>query len=235
MKKYISSLFVALLSVYAVAGQDPTKAAPDSYKLQFENEFVKVLRVTYAAHAKVSVHDHSRFPAAYVYLSDSGPIRFVHTGWDEPILTRPKTRAGSFRLSPTRFEDETHAVENLGGLTSEFLRIEIKTDAPDRASLNGRFAPFDGNRRSGLEKVEFDNSQLRATRIISGPDGRLSVLSPPRQPSLIVVIAGAGEISKGQTFWLGPGESKEFTNGQSGDLPQIELLRFDFKTKPKKS
>ena len=130
---------------------------------------------------------------------------------------------------------EASAVENLGGLTSEFLRIEIKTDAPDRASLNGRFAPFDGNRRSGLEKVEFDNSQLRATRIISGPDGRLSVLSPPRQPSLIVVIAGAGEISKGQTFWLGPGESKEFTNGQSGDLPQIELLRFDFKTKPKKS
>src|SRR6188474_840581 len=194
MRALTISIALLLCSVLRISAQDPTKAAPDTYKLQFENDYVKVLHVTYAPRSKVPVHDHSRFPAAYVYLSDSGPIRFVHTGWDEPILTRPKTRAGSFRLSPTRFEDETHAVENLGGLTSEFLRIEIKTDAPDRASLNGRFAPFDGNRRSGLEKVEFDNSQLRASRIISGPDGRLSVLSPPRQPSLIVVIAGAGEI-----------------------------------------
>ena len=234
MKKYISILFVALWSVYVVAGQDPTKAAPDSYKLQFENEFVRVLRVTYAAHAKVPVHDHSRFPAAYVYLSDSGPIRFVHTGWDEPILTRPKTRAGSFRLSPTRFEDETHAVENLGDLTSEFLRIEIRTEAPERASLNGRFAPFDGNRRSGLDKVEFENSQVRVTRIISGQGGRLSLSAHPRQPSLIVVIAGPGEISTGQTFWLAAGESKQIAIGQNSEPPQAELLRFDFKTKAKK-
>ena len=82
---------------------------------------------------------------------------------------RPKTRAGSFRLSPTRFEDETHEVENTGDLASEFLRIEIKTEAPDRKSLNGRFAPFEGNRKSGVEKMEFENSQLRATCIISRP------------------------------------------------------------------
>src|SRR5688572_18484130 len=155
MRSFVSFFAAVLFLSLAVSGQDPTKAAPESYRLQFENEFVRILRVTYAPYAKVPVHDHSRFPAAYVYLSDSGPIRFVHSDWDDPVLTRPATRAGSFRLSPTRFDNETHRVENTGDLTSEFLRIEIMTEAPNRRSLNGRFAPFDGNRASGLDKQEF--------------------------------------------------------------------------------
>jgi hypothetical protein len=228
MKPALYILILIALPFSTVTGQDPTKAAPDSYKLQLENEFVKVLRVTYAPHAKVPIHDHSRFPAAYVYLSDSGPIRFIHSHWDDPVLTRPATRAGSFRLSPTRFEDETHAVENNGELTSEFLRIEIKTDAPNRQSLSGRFAPFDGDRRSGINKQEFENSQLRVTRIIARAGVGLDVLASRDEPTLVVVIAGAGDLSKGQTFWLTPGETRRLASG-----PQIELLRFDFKTRPK--
>jgi hypothetical protein len=224
-------LFVAVLSLALVtAGQDPTKAAPDSYKLQFENEFVKVLRVTYAPRSKVPVHDHSKGPAAYVYLSDSGPIRFVHSGWDEPVLTRPATRAGSFRLSPTRFSDETHAAENPGDLASEFLRIELKTGAPDRQSLSGRFPPFSGERKAGLSKKEFENSQLRVTRMISGAGG-LSIAAPlDGEASLIAVIAGSGDFVKGATLWLASGESKRFSSGRQ----QIEVLRFDLKTKPQK-
>src|SRR4030095_8828422 len=92
--KYVFVLLAAVLSMsLAILGQDPTKAAPDSYKLQFENEFVKVLHVNYAPHSKVPVHDHSRFPAAYVYLSDSGPIRFVHTGWEGSGPTPPARNA----------------------------------------------------------------------------------------------------------------------------------------------
>ena len=211
----------------AVAAQDPTKVAPESYKLHFENGHVRVLHVNYAPRAKVPVHDHSRFPAAYVYLSDSAAIRFVHSDWNDPVLTRPPTRAGSFRLSPTRFDDETHSVENTGDLNSEFLRIEIMTEAPDRPSLNGRFAPFAGDRKAGLDKKEFENSQLRVTRIISRPGERLTVSAPQDQPSLIAVISTAGETSKGQTYWLEPGQSKQFET-------QVELLKFDLKTKPRK-
>ena len=220
-------LFLSL----AISAQDPTKAAPDAYRLQLENEFVKILRVTYKAHAKIPIHDHSRFPAAYVYLSDSGPINFVHSGWEHPVLIRRATRTGAFRLSPTRFEDETHAVENPGDLASEFLRIEIKTAAPNRQSLAGRFAPFDGDRRAGLNKIEFENSQVRITRMISRPGAALEVAATPRQPSLIVVIAGAGDISKGQTLWLPPGRSKQLASTRS---PQIEVLKFDFKSRPRK-
>jgi hypothetical protein len=213
-----------------VAAQDPTKAAPDTYRLQFENDYVKILHVMYAPRSKVPIHDHSRFPAAYVYLSDSGPIRFVHSGWDDPVLTRPATRAGSFRLSPTRFDDETHAVENNGPLASEFLRIEIKTEAPNRASLSGRFAPFAGDRKLGASKVEFDNTQLRVMRIISRPGESLEIKANSDGPSLIVVVRSDAAAAKGQTFWLGASESRKFTQNE-----QIELLRFDFKTTPKKS
>jgi len=49
-----------------------------------------------------------------------------------------------------------------------------------------------------------------------------------------VIIAGVGEISKGQTFWLEPDKSKQFGFSRASGLSQIELLRLDFRTKPKK-
>ena len=94
----LSALFLILFIVSSAVAQDPVKAAPDAYKLHFENESVKVLKVMYAAHSKVPIHEHSRYPAAYIYLTDSGPIRFVHAEWDDPVLTRPATKARSYRL-----------------------------------------------------------------------------------------------------------------------------------------
>jgi hypothetical protein len=219
----------ALLLGFSLAafGQDPTKVAPESYKLQLQNDWIKVLRVSYAPNSKVPVHDHSKGPAAYVYLVDSGPVRFIHAGWEaEPVLTRRATKAGSFRLSPTRFENETHAVENISNTRSDFLRIEILTEHPDRQSLNGRFGPYTGDRASGLTKKEFENSQLRATRLISKPDAPLSVTANANEPALLVVLSG---LTVGDTVWLTPNESKNFIASS-----QIELLRFDFKTKPQK-
>ncbi|MGH8743506.1 MAG: hypothetical protein ACREUY_04430, partial [Burkholderiales bacterium] len=55
------------LVVSAVA-QDPEKIAPDAYKSEFENEYVRVQRVHYAPHVKLPEHDHTAFGAAYVYL-----------------------------------------------------------------------------------------------------------------------------------------------------------------------
>ena len=111
------------------SAQDPTKVAPEAYKLQYENEWVQVTRVHYGPYAKVPIHDHTRWPAAYVYLNNSGPIRFTHVGWDEPVLTRPPAKAGSFRLSPTTAVNETHQVENRTDIPSDFLRVEFKTSA----------------------------------------------------------------------------------------------------------
>jgi hypothetical protein len=223
----ISSFVVLSFSTFA---QDPTKVAPDSYKLQLENQWVKVLRVSYAPNSKVPVHDHSKGPAAYVYLVDSGPVRFIHAGWEnDPVLTRQATKAGSFRLSPTRFDNETHAVENISNTRSDFLRIEIKSEAPDRQSLNTRKGPFTGDRTNGLNRIEFENSQLRVTRLISKPGMPLTVTASTDEPALVVVLS-LGGFAAGETVWLGPKDAKTFS--ASGGA-QSELLRFDFKTKSK--
>jgi hypothetical protein len=225
-----ASACLIILSCSAFA-QDPTKVAPESYKLQLENEWVKVLKVSYAPNSKVPVHDHSKGPAAYVYLVDSGPVRFVHAGWEnDPVLTRQATKAGSFRLSPTRFDNETHAVENISNTRSDFLRIEIKTESPDRQSLLTRKGPFTGDRTNGLNRIEFENSQLRVTRLISKPGTPLTVTANAVEPSLVVVLSMGGS-GAGETFWLQPKGAKTFN---AAGQTQSELLRFDFRTKPKK-
>ena len=218
-------------SVAAAVAQDPVKAAPQSYKLQFENDLVKVLRVHYAARSKVPIHDHSRSPAAYVYLSDSGPINFKHAGWEHPVLTRPAVKAGSFRLSPTRFDNETHEAENPGDLASSFLRIEFKYLPVAKTRVLGRF-PREQLTAGALSKVHFDNEQVRVTRHVV-PSGReLKFPGTPEPALLAILFAGAptegrkAEYEPGQTIWIDSGKERTIRNDTGA---AVEFLKFDLK------
>jgi quercetin dioxygenase-like cupin family protein len=236
-------LFCLVFFTYAAnsLSQDPTKVAPDAYKLQFENEWVQVTRVHYGPHAKVPTHDHSRWPAAYVYLNNSGPIKFTHEGWDEPVLTRPPTKAGSFRLSPTTAVNETHQVENPTEIPSDFLRVEFKTRPVDRELMRGRFErkTYPAGRNS--RHVEFENGQIRVTRLVGAPHGIIDFRTSSTQPTLLVVLIAArvnstGEqgpkqktLESGNTIWVGRGRRERLEN--LGVTP-IEFLMFDLKTSP---
>jgi len=237
MKQVILFTLISLAFPLLSFGQDPTKAAPDSYKLQFENEWLRILRVNYAAKGRVPVHDHSKGPAMYVYLNDSGPIRFTHSDWDHPLLVRPAVKAKSFRLSPTRFDNETHAVENPNDTASDFLRIELRTEAPNRASLVGRFPPQKFARANGLNRQVFDNSQVRVTRL-SPAEGRiLTITADADQPTLVIVVSGGSSekvtVRAGDTFWLAPGRQKTFESSNSA--APLEVLKLDLKTGPRKN
>jgi hypothetical protein len=223
--------------------QDPLKVAPQAYRLQFENEWVKVTRVYYGPRVRVPLHDHSRLPAAYVYLNDSGPIYFTHAGWERhPVLTRRPTRAGGFRLSPTTAVGETHEVENPTDIPSDFLRIEFKTRADGRASLYGRFYPVRYRAGRYFSKVQFVNEQLRVTRLACPARKSLTVETNASAPALLVLLAparlksarrgggpGREALEAGQTVWLEGGGKRTFEN--TSDAP-LELLRFDFRTGP---
>ncbi|HVF86889.1 MAG TPA: hypothetical protein VM866_04835, partial [Pyrinomonadaceae bacterium] len=160
-------LFAAVFFHFAVVAfsQDALKVAPHAYKLQFENEWVKVTRVHYGPREKVPTHNHTQWPAAYVYLNDAGPVIFRHVGWDHPELTRPPTKAGSFRLSPTLAVKETHEVENTTDIASDFLRVEFKTQPVNRKALRGRFHREDYPAGENFRKVQFENDQIRVTRL----------------------------------------------------------------------
>ena len=241
----VRAVLVAVVLVACVVGafgQDPLKVAPEAYRLQFENEWVKVTRVHYGARARVPLHEHTRWPAAYVYLNDSGPIIFRHAGWEHPVLMRPATKAGSFRLSPTTAVGETHEVENPTDTPSDFLRVEFKTRAVNRNSLRGRF--YRGRYATGrnFRKVEFEHEQIRVTRLVCVPRRGLAVATPSSEPALLIAlsharvksVAAGGEteettLEPGQQIWLTGGERRRLEN--LGDAP-LELLRFDFRTGP---
>ena len=57
MKKEVKALKPHVLIIFlfftgAAFAQDPLKVAPQAYKLEFENEWVKVMRVHYDPHEK---------------------------------------------------------------------------------------------------------------------------------------------------------------------------------------
>ena len=119
----VAVLMIVGLSLAHALAQDPTVAFPNNYRKVLDNADVVVLRVHYGPHETVVVHDHSDHPTVYVYLDDSGPVRFVHEP-ENVILTRPPTHTGAYRVSPGR--RERHSLVNLSDKPSDYLRVELK-------------------------------------------------------------------------------------------------------------
>jgi quercetin dioxygenase-like cupin family protein len=231
----IALVTLCLFSAQALA-QDPLTALPQNYKLQFENDWVKVTRVHYGPHEKLPAHQHTQTASAYVYLNDGGPVVFKHIGLAYGAITRPATKAGSFRLFPGL--QEIHEVENLSELPSDFLRVEFKTEPLDTRNLHGRFYRESYPATENFQKVQFENEQVRITRLVCAAGGRVELSTSPTEPALLVALtpsnlragkSAALTLEAGQTSWIAPNQQRRLEN--TGNAP-AELLRFDFKTKP---
>lgn len=237
MKILTLQLIVCLLAIAALA-QDPTKVASDAYKTEFENEYVRVQRVHYAPHSKIPEHDHAIFGTAYVYLNDAGPVVYKHVGLAYGAVTRPAVKAGSFRLY--KAVRETHAVENLSDTASDFLRVELKTEpAKDQNTLRGKYFREDHPASENFQKVQFENEQVRITRLVCAAGKNCLEVANAAEPILFVVLSkaqfkigkGSIELLPGQTHWIPAGKS---VAGENVGKDAAELLRFDFKTPPMK-
>lgn len=218
--QWVCALTVALATV--VGAQDATSSLPQNYKREFENEYVRVTRVVYPAHAKLPGHAHTPLATAYVYLNDSGPVAFKHIGAKYGAVTRPPTVARAFRVY--RGLEEVHEVENLSDRASEFLRVEFNTEPVDPATLTGKFMPEPPSVEV-LQKVQFENAQVRISRL-RWPRHSTLELSRSAIPSLLVSLTD-GEM--GRVRWLPAGHAEVLTNP---DTPSKEALRIEFKTKP---
>jgi hypothetical protein len=196
-------LFVAAIVVLGsltLLAQDAVKTLPDNYKVTFENEFVRVTRVHYPPHAKLPGHTHTSLPTAYVYLNDGGPVAFKHIGLEYGAVTRPATVARSYRLF--RGLEEIHEVENLSETPSEFLRVEFKTDpGPDPRTLRGKILPPPTADADESQKMEFENAQIRVTRLRTPASTPLTVEARPHPAVLISLVAS----EMGKARWLPKG------------------------------
>ncbi|HYE87075.1 MAG TPA: hypothetical protein VEA16_12015, partial [Vicinamibacterales bacterium] len=133
-------LAAALVGIAAAgaAAQDPTKTIPDSYKVAFENDYARVVRVHYPAGARLAEHTHAAGTTVYVYLNDSDGVIFRHVGGSNSSITRPAVKSGGIRIATGR--EEHHTAENPSKTPSDFLRIFFKTDdagGPRNLRANG--------------------------------------------------------------------------------------------------
>jgi tetratricopeptide (TPR) repeat protein len=243
MRRLLSHLFLLVELATIALAQDPLKVAPEAYQLAFENEYVRVERVHYAPRVKIAKHDHTAYGTAYVYLNDTGPVKFGHVGLAYGAVTRPAVKAGSFRLY--KAVKETHTVESLSDEPSNFLRVEFKTEtAKDPNTLRGKFfrpnadeaAPANEN----FQQVQFENEQLRITRLLCVAGKSYEFALNAKEPSLFVALndiqfkPSRGKLLKltaGQTRWLAAGKGEQWTNAGKD---AAEWLRFEFKTAPMK-
>jgi len=98
------------------AAQDPVKVDAKHYKVEFENDQVRVLRITYGPHEKSVMHQHPGSVA--VFLAD-GQARFT--------LPDGKTQDAPIKAGATQWEASgKHLPENIGDKPFELVLVELK-------------------------------------------------------------------------------------------------------------
>ena len=120
-----ATLILAGVIAYGVAAHaqpagggkaDPVKVDPKHYKVEFENESVRVLRISYGAGEKSVMHYHPN--AVAVYLTDG--------------MTHMTTPDGKSQDMPTKAGGTTwtaagsHLPQNVGNKPFELILVELK-------------------------------------------------------------------------------------------------------------
>jgi quercetin dioxygenase-like cupin family protein len=95
---------------------DPVKVDPQHYKVEFENENVRVLRISYGPGEKSVMHSHPN--AVAVYLSDGMTRMTTPDGKSQDITVK----AGGTTWTPAG----THLPQNVGDKPFELILVELK-------------------------------------------------------------------------------------------------------------
>ena len=211
MMKPAACILALMLGMTSLAAQDPISTIPEAYKLLRENAWVKVVRVHYAAGAKLPEHTHPAGTTAYVYLNDSEGVIFRHSGNSNRSVTRPAVKAGSIRLAGGG--EEHHNAENPGATPRDFLRIQIKTMTS--RNLRQRI-PRPTVPATGAITVDYRSEDLVIQRFTIAP-GKSMTAEVITMPSLWVAVPS------GEVRWVHEARDEKIDN--PGSTP-MELVRF---------
>ncbi len=95
---------------------DPVKVDPRHYKVEFENERVRVVRIKYGAGEKSVMHSHPE--SITVFLTDAHAKFTYPDGRSEDI----NANAGTVQ----HMDAFTHLPESLGNTPFEVVQVELK-------------------------------------------------------------------------------------------------------------
>ncbi|HSP86944.1 MAG TPA: hypothetical protein VLN45_02330 [Ignavibacteriaceae bacterium] len=116
MKQLLSIIAVIILLSGISFAQDPVKVDPKHYKVEFENDQVRVLRITYNPGEKGVMHSH---PDGMVITLNDAKGKFT---FPDGKTMDVNFEAGAFRW----VEAQTHQGENVGEEPFEVIQIEMK-------------------------------------------------------------------------------------------------------------
>ena len=116
MRRVMWMLGVLLVVAPFAAAQDPTEVDPDHYQVVFENDAVRVVRITYAPGDKSVMHYHPDGVA--VFFTDQ-KIQFTMPD-DTTQVVEAKARDAAW------IPGGHHLPENLGDEPLELILVELK-------------------------------------------------------------------------------------------------------------
>ncbi len=206
---------------------------PAVYRVQFENAWVRLVRVRVAGRTNLGMHSHPAGFMVHVYLSDADPILFSHDGPPYDI-TRPAVTARSYRIGTAT--PEIHAVSNPFAGHTDYQRVEYKTTGFE-SSRERVFAPPLALTSSAV--VEHAAEMSRVTRLTIAAGASVEVAATATEPALLIFVTDgmlaeeAGierrTVKTGDERFVNAGSRSVVHN--AGTTP-LQVLRFDFLTPP---
>ncbi len=194
MKRVLSLAVAGLFCAGLALAQDPVQVDPKHHKVEFEDNQVRVLRITFGPGEKAPSHEHPAGVA--VYLTDASDLKLNATaGQTTPSGSRTAGRV--LWAEPT-----THAPENTGNTPIEVILVEFKPK-PAVTKAAAKENQDDSTKVDPKHyKTEVDNDRVRVIRARYGP-GEKSVMH--QHPALVAVFLTDGNFK----FTMPDGTSRE--------------------------
>jgi quercetin dioxygenase-like cupin family protein len=175
---------------------DATVVDPDHYKVEFENDRVRIVRITYGVGETSVMHSHPDHVA--VFLTPLKGEFIMPDGTTEQV----DVAAGSHMFVPAG----QHHPRNTGTEAFEAVAIEVKSATPA-----GEAGPDATVVDANHYKVEFENDRVRIVRVTYGP-GEESVMH--YHPD----HAGVFLTDQRLEFRLPDGTTQEITGARGGHI-----------------
>lgn len=205
----------------APTGPDPTVVDADHYKTEFENDRVRVLRITYGPGEQSVMHYHPDCVA--VFLSEHHAEFTAADGSTE----EGHAQSGEHLFTPAGL----HLPRNIGEEPLELVLVELK-GGPSGAAAAG---PDPVEVDPGRYMNEFENEKVRVLRITYGPGEESVMHFHPESVSVMLTPLSAQmtledgtteemQFEAGQQVYMAAGQHQpKNTGGEPMEVLQIEL------------
>ena len=181
MHSFLRALALLGLAATLARAQDPVQVAPTHFKVEFENERVRVLRLTGGPNEKIPMHEHPAYVT--VYLTDT-----------RSRITMPggRTRRVGRKAGETAWNDaQTHASEALSEKAYELIVVELKGKSVAGKPVSPALDPV--RLAPKFFRVEFDNERVRVLRFYEDP---YATVPMHEHPERVVVSLRDGHIKR---------------------------------------